>query len=302
MNLYPLTFKEFLAGVDEKAYDIYEHFLKQGIQPLPATFHDVLVNAFKQYTISGGMPEAAKAMANGASNSEIKEVLREIENAYKLDFSKHAPSPIEGAKVQYVWDSIPSQLSKENKKFMYKAIRTGARAREYEVALLWLEQAGIVHKIYRTEKPYYPLSAYDDLSAFKLYTVDLGILSRRADLDHHQLMTPSAIYREFKGALAENYVCQALVPQYDAAPRYWKSSGIAEVDFIIQHDNLIIPIEVKSNVSTKSKSLSSYTKQYDPKLRVRISLNNLKLDNGLLNLPIYFADDARYWIGKALNN
>jgi predicted AAA+ superfamily ATPase len=216
-------------------------------------------------------------------------VLQNIINAYGLDFSKHADNK-EIPKINHLWSSIPSQLARDNKKFLYQTVRHGARAREYEDALIWLSHAGLVHRISRISKPGLPLSAYDDLSAFKLYLIDVGLLRRLSLLDPIAIREGNRLFMEFKGALTENYILQHLVSNFEGIPRYWTSGSQAEVDFLIQVKNDIIPIEVKSDENIRSKSLSVYNGLYQPPVRIRYSLKNLKKDDGLLNIPLFMVD------------
>jgi len=181
-------------------------------------------------------------------------------------------------------------LARDNKKFLYQAVRNGARAREYEDALLWLSHAGLVHQIFRSSKPGLPISAYDDLAAFKLYLIDVGLLRRLSLLDPVAIKEGHRLFTEFKGALSENYVLQHLITQFEGLPRYWTSGYQAEVDFLIQVRNEIIPIEVKSDENVRSKSLGAYSELYRPPVRIRYSLKNLKKDEGMLNIPLFMVD------------
>ena len=218
---------------------------------------------------------------------------------YQFDFSKHVPAK-DIARISHIWKSIPSQLGKENKKFLYQLLKSGARAREYEDALLWLIQAGLVHKVMLCKKPHLPLSAYDDLSSFKLYLVDVGLLRCLAQLDAFLFADKNRIFTEFKGALTENYILQSLLLQFSVTPRYWTSEGKAEVDFLIQYKNHIIPCEVKADENIRSKSLSIYEQKYKPNLRIRFSLRNLSYNDGLLNIPLFMADFSRKLIDMVL--
>lgn len=225
-----------------------------------------------------------------------------ILNAYVRDFMKH-PETRKYPKITMIWDSLPSQLSRENKKFLYNVVRPGARAREYEDALQWLVNSELVYKIFRIKAPGLPLSAYDDLSAFKIYLADVGILRRLSKLDPSAFREGERLFVEFKGALTENFVLQSLVPQLDVTPRYWsRTNPPYEVDFVIQRQNDIIPVEVKADTNIKSTSLKKYAETYpqETKLRVRFSLNNLKFDNGVLNIPLFMADRASTLMGMAL--
>lgn len=206
-------------------------------------------------------------------------------------------------KISMIWKSVPSQLARENKKFIYKVVKEGARAREYEDALQWLVDAQLVTKVYRSSAPGLPISAYDDLSAFKVYLVDVGLLRRLAQLAPTAFGEGNRLFTEFKGALSENYVLQALTNQFEVAPRYWLQSNPSyEVDFIIQRENDIFPVEIKSEANTESRSLRKYKEKFgeQTKLRIRFSLDNLKLDDDMLNIPLFMADEADRLIGLAL--
>ena len=207
--------------------------------------------------------------------------------------------------VSMIWKSIPSQLARENKKFIYKVVKEGARAREYEGALQWLAEARLVHKIYRSSAPGIPVAAYDDLSAFKIYLVDVGLLRRLAQLAPTAFGEGNRLFTEFKGALTENFVLQTLITQFEVMPRYWSQNNPPyEVDFLIQRENDIFPVEVKSEANTTSKSMKKFKELFPDKvkLRIRFSLDNLKLDNDVLNIPLFMADQADRLIGLALGS
>ncbi len=293
MEAYPLTFLEFLEGADTPLASYVRGLDYQ--QPIPDIFFNRLLEKFKQYFISGGMPEAASSLVENKSVDETQQVLSDILKSYELDFSKHVNTK-DLAKLQLIWQSIPSQLAKENKKFLYQAIKSGARAREYEDALLWLEQAGLVYKVYNCKKPNVPLSAYDDLSAFKIFLLDVGLLRRKSQLHPSAFKDGNRLFSEFKGALTENFVLQSLVPQVEIIPRYWTSVGKAEVDFLIQHKNEIIPVEVKSDENVRSKSLAWYGQAFDPKLKIRYSLKNLEYRDGLINIPLFLIDRTKSFL------
>lgn len=297
LEIHPLTFAEFLKGADSSLAEYLAN--TNSIESIPDIFFNSLIEKFKMYFISGGMPEAARSLLTEQNLDLTQKILKDILSAYALDFSKH-PVMKDVAKIGYIWDSMPSQLGRENKKFLYQVIKTGARAREYEDALRWLIQAGLVYQVHRCNKPNLPLVAYDDLSAFKLYLLDVGLLRRLAQLDPIAFREGNRLFVEFKGALTENYILQSLLPQFDGMPRYWSSEGKAEVDFLLQHQNEIIPIEVKSDENVRSKSLTYYYQTFHPKLRVRYSLKNLTLDDGLLNIPLFMADYSRKLIDLAL--
>ena len=289
MTLYPLTFKEYLSMVDEAMYNHLSN--RQVGEAIATTLEERIKRYFDDYRICGGMPEAAMCMANGEGVEAVEKVQSNILKDYQLDFSKHASKTII-PRIGHIYRSIPSQLSKENRKFVYQLVKQGARAREYEDALQWLRQAGLIHQVYLNKTPNIPLSAYDDLSAFKIYLSDIGLLRKLAEVPAAALVAKDDVigYREFKGAFAENYVLQSLSTQSTVNLRYWTSNNSAEVDFLLQYDTHILPIEVKSGKSTSSRSLTLYNADKHPVLRIRYSDKDLKLDDNLLNIPLYMAD------------
>jgi predicted AAA+ superfamily ATPase len=297
LTIYPMTFTEFLWALKEEKLVEYIESI-DAFDPIPDVFFHQLHEKLKMYFITGGMPESVRSWAEERDVARVQKVLRDILDAYELDFSKHAPNK-DIARLGLIWSSIPSQLSRENKKFIYKTVKTGIRAREYEDAITWLCNAGLVYKIFRNTKPALPVSAYDDVSAFKLYVADVGLLRRLAFLDPVSFNEGNRLFSEFKGALSENYILQSLVSQYEAPPRYWSSGATAEVDFTIQRGNDILPIEVKSDENVRGKSLTLYNQKYDPRLRIRFSLKNFKKDNNLINVPLFLADHLEKFINLA---
>jgi len=298
LQVYPVTFSEFLS---EEAPDLYG-YLEQidKPEPIPEIFFNPLCEKLKMYFISGGMPEAVATLLGARDTNATQAVLQSIISSYQLDFSKHVEKK-DIPKINYIWNSLPSQLARENKKFLYQTVRPGARAREYEDALLWLSNAGLVTKVYCSEKPGIPLTAYDDLTAFKVYLPDVGVLRRLSLLDPVAFSEGNRMFTEFKGALTENYILSGLTGQFEPIPRYWRSGNKAEVDFLIQYRNQVIPVEVKSDENIRSKSLAYYKKEYAPGLSVRFSLRNLKKDEGLINIPLFMVDYARKIIDKAFD-
>ena len=286
-NIYPLNFSEFLSASAPQLSDYLDQY--NFSSPIPDVFFNPLTEQLYRYLISGGMPEAATTLIHENDISKTDNVLQGILNAYRLDFSKHTESH-QIQKINHIWESLPSQLARENKKFVYRAIKPGARAREYEDSIHWLDQAGLIHRVFRNEKPALPLKAYDDLSAFKVYLSDVGLLRRLAGLQANVITEGNMLYTEFKGALIENYVLQSIIPLFDIVPRYWSSGNKAEVDFLIQAGSKIIPIEVKSDENVRSKSLHQYNQKYNPELRIRFSLKNFSTDGNLINLPLFLAD------------
>ena len=299
LNIYPMTFSEFLiANGDENLKNYLDTV--DDIEKIPEAFYNPLYEKLKMYYITGGMPESVYMWTQERDIELMLKSLNNIIEAYERDFAKH-PNIREFPKISMIWKSIPSQLSRENKKFIYKVVKEGARAREYEDALQWLVDANLVSKIYRSSAPRIPLAAYDDLSAFKIYLVDVGLLNRLSLLSPSAFGEGNRLFTEFKGALTENYILQSLIPQFEVIPRYW-SDNVYEVDFIIQNENDVIPVEVKAEKNTKGRSLFKFKEKYsnDVKLRVRFSFDNLTLDGDLLNIPLFMADYSKKLIDLAM--
>ncbi len=294
LNLYPLNFLEYLWTADSKLYQFVQNI--SSAETIPLLLFNTLREKFSQYSICGGMPAVAATMISQIDIENTERKLNNVRESFILDFSKHS-KPSDVAKINHVWNSIPSQLARENKKFLYQVVKPGARAREFENALEWLELSGLVTKVYRTKAPRIPLGHYDDLSSFKLYLVDIGVLRSQSRIDPSVLIHPNDLYTEFKGAFSENYVLQSLLSQFDP-PRYWTSLSDAEIDFLIQYKNAIIPIEVKSSESVQNKSLTYYRKDLSPSLSIRYSWKNLEYNDGLLNIPFFLADKTRDLVGK----
>jgi predicted AAA+ superfamily ATPase len=291
LNLYPLTFFEFLqAKQEEKLIDFLQDI--QTIEPLPHILHEKALRYFKEYLYVGGMPAAVLEYVQTENFDRVRDLQKNILTAYRLDFAKHAPSNII-MKLNQVWEVIPSQLAKENKKFIYSVIRKGARAQEFEVAIQWLAEAGLIYKIYNTSTPKIPLNAYIDHNIFKIYLVDVGLLGAMADLSAKAIIHGDAIFQEFQGSLTENFAAQSLIAQKYPL-YYWTSSGTAELDFLLQMDCNIYPLEVKSGNSLKKKSLVSYLQKYNPSFAIRISPLNLKQDGKILNIPLYLMDRLNF--------
>ncbi|MDB7985260.1 ATP-binding protein [Faecalicoccus pleomorphus] len=301
MQVDPMTFEEFLIANGDSNLSEYIQTIDT-IEPIPDAFFNPLYEKLKMYYVTGGMPEPVRIWTEARDVNVMQETLSNIIEAYERDFAKH-PNVNEFSKISMIWNSIPSQLAKENKKFLYKVVKTGARAREYEDALQWLIDARLVHKIYRSTSPGLPISAYDDVSAFKIYLVDVGLLRRLAKLAPTAFGEGNRLFTEFKGALTENFVLQTLMTQFEVTPRYWSQANPPyEVDFLIQRDNDIFPIEVKSESNTTSKSLKKFKELFPDKvkLRIRYSLDNLKLDDDVLNIPLFMAGQTDHLIELAL--
>lgn len=283
IRMFPITFREFLRASDIKTYEYIDSLTE--IKHLPEIILNKLKTEYRRYQICGGMPEAVVAMLENQGVGEVESIQQNILDLYELDFAKYAESR-DIPRIHSLWHSLPAQLSKENRKFIYKVIKSGARSKDYEDALMWLEDAGMIHIIYNISKPNIPISAYEQKDAFKVYACDCGLLRRLAHLPASVIMNPTANYTEFKGAMAENAALQALMPLLDdQLPYYWTSEGKAEVEFVIQKDDKIIPIEVKAEDNVNGKSISVYNDKYSPELRIRYSMLNLQYNCGMLSCP-----------------
>ena len=301
MQINPMTFREFLIANGDGNLAEYARTI-DSFSPIPDAFFNPLYEKLKMYYVTGGMPEPVALWTQERDVEEMQSALSNIIGAYERDFAKH-PDLKEFPKISMIWQSVPSQLARENKKFLYRVVKEGARAREYESALQWLVDAQLVRKVYRSTAPGLPIAAYDDLTAFKIYLVDVGLLRRLAQLSPSAFGEGNRLFTEFKGSLSENYVLQALTNQFEVAPRYWSQSNPPyEVDFMIQRENEIFPVEVKAEANTESRSLKKYKEKFGERtrLRIRFSLDNLKLDGDLLNIPLFLADEADRLIGLAL--
>lgn len=287
LDMYPMTFTEFLfANGDANLVEYLDSIEK--VENIPIAFFNPLEEKLKTYFVTGGMPEAVLNWAEDRDIVSADKVLLDILTAYEADFAKHA-NKNDVPKIQYIWDSLPSQLSRENKKFLYSAVKPGARAREYENALNWLYNANLVKKVFRITKPGLPISAYDDLTSFKIYMGDVGLLRKKSGLSTSAFAEQNRLFTEFKGALCENFVLQNLSRLFDVSPRYW-NDNFHEVDFIVQHENSIIPVETKASVNVKATSIKYYDKQYNAPLMIRFSMRNFSCDGKILNIPLFMAD------------
>ena len=302
LHVNPMTFTEFLLA--NKDDNLVEYLNSIDIlEPIPQTFFNKLCEKLKMYYVTGGMPEPIQRWSELNDVEAMQESLSSIITAYERDFAKH-PNISEYPKISMIFRSIPSQLARENKKFLFNVVKNGARAREYKNALQWLVDAGIVHKIYRSSSPSFPLIAYDDKSAFKIYLADVGLLRALFKLPTFAFGEKNRLFTEFKGALTENFVLQSLVCQSDLTPRYWSQNNPSyEVDFLIQKEDDIYPIEVKADNNTKATSLKKFKELFSDKvkLRIRYSLDNLKLEGDVLNIPLFMIDYTDSLIKLALN-
>ena len=284
LKLHPLSYKEFLMATGK---ELYAELIDQKDYQMIASFKQIYVDALKEYYYVGGMPEAVVSYSEEQDFAEVRNIQNRILAAYEQDFSKHAPANIV-PKIRMVWNSIPSQLAKENRKFLYGLIREGARAKEYETAIMWLSDCGLVHKVSRITTPHLPLKAYEDLKAFKLFLVDVGLLGALAGLNQKILLDGNDLFVEFKGALTEQYVLQQLVTNPDLGVYYYTNDrGSCEIDFLIDDGEKIIPLEVKAEINLRAKSLKSYRDKYAPEVSVRASMADYKEHDGLVDLPLY---------------
>ena len=284
LDLYPLSFSEFLCALGKE--NLVE-LLQLGDFELAAAFKNEYIDRLKEYYFVGGMPEAVAHFAQHTDYGQVREIQKKILMAYELDFSKHAPTN-EVPRIRMIWNSVPSQLAKENRKFVYGQLREGARAKDYELALMWLSDCGLVHKISRITKPGMPLKAYEDMKAFKLYLLDVGLLACVSEVDATSILRGSEIFTEFKGTLTEQFVCQQLKALGGIPLYYWTSeSGNAEVDFVIQLGGRVVPVEVKAETNLQSKSLKVYREKFAPQLAIRTSMADYRKNEELLDLPLW---------------
>ena len=288
IRMYPVTFREFLRAADERTFQYIEDL--HTAERLPEIILNKLKTEYRRYLICGGMPEAVISLLDNKGMEAVEQVLQDILDLYELDFSKYA-TPRDIPRIHAIWHSLPSQLAKENRKFIYKVIKQGARSKDYEDALLWLEDAGMIYRTINITKPALPLSAYEETTAFKVYACDCGLLRRLARLPATVILNPNANYTEFKGSMAENAVLQSIIPLLNNdIPHYWSPDSRAEIEFVIQWGENIIPVEVKAENCINGRSLSVYTERYKPTKRIRFSFLNLQYNQGLLSCPTPMAD------------
>ena len=295
LKLYPLSFREFLMATDRERFA--ELLDKQDFQMI-TSFRQTYIDALKHYYFVGGMPEAVQSFAEDRDFNEVRSIQKRILAAYEQDFSKHAPNEIV-PKIRMLWNSIPSQLAKENKKFLYGLVREGARAREYETAILWLSDCGLVHKVSRVNAAGIPLKAYADLKAFKLFVVDVGLLGCMTGLRQRTLLDGNDLFVEFKGALTQQYVCQQLKTIEDLGVYYYTNDrGSCEVDFVVDTGEMIVPVEAKAEVNLRAKSLKTYVEKFSPEVSVRTSMADYSKEGRLVDLPLYAVEQ----IAKVADN
>lgn len=287
LDLYPLTYTEFLHALGQESLVSLLH--RQDYDMISG-FREKFIQLLRTYYYTGGMPEVVATYRETKDMQAVREIQKRILRAYENDFSKHVPSAI-NARVRMLWNSILSQLAKENRKFIYSAVKTGSRAKDYELALSWLIDSGMIYKVSRVSKPGMPLKAYEDLSAFKLFHFDVGLLAAMGDIDARSLLEGNRIFEEFKGALTEQYVLQQMKADKELVVYYWSADrSSAEIDFLIQHHGRIVPVEVKAEENLRAKSLKAFCQKYIPETAIRTSMSDYRKEDWMVNLPLYAID------------
>lgn len=295
-NLYPMTFREFLRACGQ---DRFVDLMDSQDFAMLSNFKSKIADYLRTYYFVGGMPEAVETYVETKDFDEVRAVQNRLLMAYENDLSKHAPAEIV-TKTRMVWNSIPTQLSRENKKFVYGLVREGARAREYEVAITWLMDVGLVYKVGRVNKPDFPLRAYQDFSAFKMFVLDIGLLGAMSRLNKRILLEGDRLFEEFKGALTEQYVLQQLVVHEENDIFYWSAErGTGEIDFLVQMDDKIIPIEVKAEENLQAKSLRTFVQKYNMKYAVRTSMSDYREQDWMVNIPLYYVGNLNQYYQDA---
>lgn len=288
LNLYPLSFKEFLLAMDEK--QILAIVDKNDFE-MQKVFKESIIDLLRRYCYVGGMPKAVLSFSEKQDYNLVRKIQKNILDDYEGDFSKHIP-PEQVERTRLLWNAIPSQLVKENKKCVYGKIKQGARAKDFEIALNWLIDSGLVHKVSRVTEPNMPLKAYEDVSAYKLFLLDVGLLGAMNDLDSRSLLENDKLFNDYNGAVTEQYVLQEFKTLGDLPVFYWASNR-AELDFLMQYKNNIIPVEAKATVNLQAKSLKSFRQKYEPKISIRTSLADYEENSGLFNIPLYDIENVK---------
>lgn len=288
LNLYPLSFKEFLLAMNEN--QILEIIDKKDFE-MQKVFKERIIDLLRRYCYVGGMPKAVLSFSQEQDYNLVRKIQRNILNDYEGDFSKHIP-PEQVERTRLLWNAIPSQLVKENKKCVYRKIKQGARAKDFEIALNWLIDSGLIHKVSRVTEPNMPLKAYEDVSAYKLFLLDVGLLGAMNDLDARSLLENDKLFNDYNGAVTEQYVLQEFKTIGELPVFYWASNR-AELDFLIQYQNNIIPVEAKATINLQAKSLKSFRQKYEPKISIRTSLADYEENTGLFNIPLYDIENVK---------
>ena len=288
LNLYPLSFKEFLFAMNEN--QMLEIIYKNDFE-MQKVFKERIIDLLRRYCYVGGMPKAVLSFLQKQDYNLVRKIQRNILNDYEGDFSKHIP-PEQVERTRLLWNAIPSQLVKENKKCVYGKIKQGARAKDFEIALNWLIDSGLVHKVSRVTEPKMPLKAYEDVSAYKLFLLDVGLLGAMNDLDSHSILENDKLFNDYNGAVTEQYVLQEFKTLNDLPIFYWASNR-AELDFLIQYKNNVIPVEAKATINLQAKSLKSFRQKFEPKISIRTSLADYEENIGLFNIPLYDIENVK---------
>ena len=288
LNLYPLSFKEFLLAVNE---NLILEIIENNNFDMQKVFKERIIDLLRRYCYVGGMPKVVLSYSEKQDYNLVRKIQKNILADYEGDFSKHIPAE-QVERTRLLWNAIPSQLVKENKKCVYGKIKQGARAKDFELALNWLIDSGLIHKISRVSEPNMPLKAYEDVAAYKLFLLDVGLLGAMTDLDVHSLLENDKLFNDYNGAITEQYVLQEFKTLHNLPIFYWTSNR-AEIDFIIQHKNNIIPVEVKATVNLQAKSLKSFRQKYEPAISIRTSLANYEDNQGLYNIPLFDISNIR---------
>ena len=284
LDLYPLNFPEFLDALGQQKL---RELLETENWELVKVFKEKFIHFLRQYYYVGGMPEAVSRFSKNANFEEVRAVQNAILQAYEQDFSKYAPVEIV-PRIRMIWNSIPVQLAKENRKFIYGVLKKGARAKDYEMALTWLIDSGLIHKINRASKPALPLKAYIDLRAFKIFLLDVGLLTAMGNINSKTLLKGNSIFDEFKGAITEQFVLQQFKTVKNLDTNYWSAQNSSgEIDFLVQYNGNVIPIEVKAEENLQAKSLKVFCKKYRPAIAIRTSMSDFREESWLINIPLY---------------
>ena len=287
MDLYPLSFQEFLCALGEERFVT---MLQSTDTDMVTMFKTKYIDRLREYYYVGGMPEAVQNFVLNKDYNKVREIQKNLLNYYQQDFSKHAEISLV-PRLNLVWNSIPMQLAKENKKYIYGQVREGARAKDFELAIQWLLDCGLIHKVHRVKKPSLPLKAYMDLDAFKIYMLDVGLLLAMADLDASVIIDGNRIFTEFKGALTEQYVLQQMIAELGVEPYYYTTTNsTGKIDFMLQAPGSVIPVEVKAEENLRAKSLWAFCEKYHPKHAVRASMSDFREQDWMTNIPLYNID------------
>lgn len=287
MDLYPLTFQEFLCALGEERF---VEILRGKDTDMVTMFKSKYIDRLREYYFVGGMPEVVQTYVDTKDFNQVREIQKNLLNYYQQDFSKHAEISLV-PRLNLVWNSIPMQLAKENKKYIYGQVRKGARAKDFELAIQWLLDCGLIHKVHRVEKPALPLKAYMNLDIFKIYLLDVGLLMAMTGLNAQVIIDGNRIFTEFKGALTEQYILQQLIAGENVEPYYYSAENSkGEIDFILQGNTSVIPLEVKAEENLRAKSLKAFCEKYKPKYAVRTSMSDYREQEWMTNIPLYNID------------